>query len=76
VSLGGLRIYSDFELALHATVDFELEAHGCPRVSCSAQVVRVKPLGRGAPAAYELGLRFVHFDPVAVKVLMHVIGGP
>jgi hypothetical protein len=31
------------------------------------------PLGRGAPAPYEIGLRFVRFDPIGVKVLLHVL---
>jgi hypothetical protein len=74
VSLGGVRVYSDFALTIGMTMNIELHTDGCPRVSSIAEVVRVMPLGRAAPAPYEVGLRFVHFDPIAVKVLLHVLG--
>jgi hypothetical protein len=74
VSLGGLRVYSDYALTLGLTLNVELHTEGCPRVCCTVEVVRVVPLGRGAPAPYEVGLRFVRFDPIGVKVLLHVLG--
>jgi PilZ domain-containing protein len=74
ISLGGLRVYSDYPLTIGVNLNIELQTEGCPRVSCTVAVVRVSPLGRGGPAPYEVGLRFVHFDPIAVKVLLHVLG--
>jgi hypothetical protein len=71
-----LRVYSDYALTVGLPLHIELHPDGCPRVFCTAEVVRVKPLERGAPAAYEVGLRFVHFDPIAVKVLLHVLDRP
>jgi hypothetical protein len=74
VSLGGLRVYSDYALTIGVTLNVELHTEGCPRAFCTVAVVRVSSLGRGAPAPYEVGLRFVHFDPISVKVLLHVLG--
>jgi hypothetical protein len=74
VSLGGLRVYSDYALTIGLTLNVELHTEGCPRVLCTVEVVRVVPLGRGATAPYEVGLRFVRFDPIGVKVLLHVLG--
>lgn len=73
VSLGGLRVYSDYALTIGLTLNVELHTEACPRVFCTVEVVRVVPLGRGAPAPYEIGLRFVRFDPIGVKVLLHVL---
>jgi hypothetical protein len=74
ISLGGARIYSDFELTVGSKLPIELRTSGCPGVFCTAEVARVVPLGSRAPAPYEVGLRFVHFDSNAVKVLLHVLG--
>jgi len=74
ISLGGARIYSDFELTVGSKLHIELRTGGCPGVFCTAEVARVVPLGRRAPSPYEIGLRFVHFDSNAVKVLLHALG--
>jgi hypothetical protein len=35
---------------------------------------RIELLGPEALAVFGLGVRFVHPDPIAIKVLLHVLG--
>jgi hypothetical protein len=74
VSLGGLRIYSDQKLRIGSALNLELHAEEFPPVACTTQIVRIELLGPEAPAVFGVGVRFVHPDPIAIKVLLHVLG--
>jgi c-di-GMP-binding flagellar brake protein YcgR len=73
ISLGGVRIFSQKELPIGAIVMLEIfRPNGSP-AAYRAQVMWVEPLADGAPARFELGLRFIEIDPEALAFLMQVI---
>ena len=74
VSLGGVRIYSDEEYARGALLKMELFAEGHDSITYTAEVVWVEPLEPGAPAKFDVGLKFVNLAPDAIKFLRSVLG--
>lgn len=63
VSLGGLRAYSDEEQKPGARLELELLLPDAGSAVVLAEVVWVAPLPAGAPARYDVGLRFLDARP-------------
>ncbi len=63
VSLGGLRAYSDEEQRPGARLELELLFPDQGSATVLAEVVWVKALPEGAPARFDVGLRFVDARP-------------
>jgi hypothetical protein len=74
VSLGGLRVYSDRTLRVGERLNLELHTEEFPPVACTTEIARIELLAAEAPALFGVGLRFVNLDPIAIKVLLHVLG--
>ncbi len=69
ISFGGLRTYSDEEYPVGAFLRLDIFFSGVAPVTLSTEVMWVKPLGKGAPARFDLGLAFVDLKPDALNVL-------
>jgi hypothetical protein len=74
VSLGGVRIYSDDELRVGELLKMEFFLPDVDPVTYTAEVVWIERLGAGAPARFDVGLKFVQLDPAALKLLVQVLG--
>ena len=58
ISLGGMRIYSDDPVKLGSLLELDLFLPDHAGCTCKAEVVWVEELPPGAPALYDVGLRF------------------
>jgi hypothetical protein len=76
VSLGGIRIYSDDPLKVGELLKMEFFLPDTPPVTYTAEVVWVEPLEKGAPARFDVGLKFIQLEPAALALLMRVLGPP
>jgi c-di-GMP-binding flagellar brake protein YcgR len=73
ISLGGVRIYSHKKLAIGSEISLEIFRPDGPPAAYRAQVMWVAELAEGAPARFDIGLRFTEIDPDSLKFLMRVI---
>jgi c-di-GMP-binding flagellar brake protein YcgR len=62
VSLGGLRVYADDPPAPGDRLELELFLPDHSEVICTVEVVWVEDLPEGAPARYDVGVKFVTID--------------
>jgi len=62
LSLGGARVYSDDLVEQGRQLEIELFLRDGTSIACAAIVVWVERLPAGAPAVYDVGLRFVGLD--------------
>ena len=76
VSLGGVRIFSDDELAVGTLLKMEFFLPGEAPATYTAEVVWVEDLEAGAPAKFDVGLKFIQLDPGAAELLLKVLGPP
>ncbi len=73
ISLGGLRALSDDKQKLGARLELELVFPGGEPATCLAEVVWIEELARGAPAKYEMGLRFVQVEPEDLERISSIL---
>jgi hypothetical protein len=73
ISLGGLRALSDDPQKLGARLELELVFTAGEPATCLAEVVWVETLAPGAPAKYEMGLRFVQVEPEDLERISAVL---
>jgi hypothetical protein len=76
VSLGGVRIYSDDELPVGELLKMEFFLADVPPVTYTAEVVWIERLPEGAPARFDVGLKFIQLEPDALQLLGRVLGPP
>ena len=76
VSLGGIRIYSDEPMKVAELLKMEFFLPDTPPVTYTAEVVWIEPLEKGAPARFDVGLKFIQLEPAALALLMRVLGPP
>lgn len=76
VSLGGIRIYSDDPMRVGELFKMEFFLPDTPPVTYTAEVVWIEPLEKGAPARFDVGLKFIQLEPAALALLMRVLGPP
>lgn len=75
ISAGGLRTYADEARRPGERLELELLLPGGESVTVLAEVVWSEPLPGGAPAAHEVGLRFVAPDAGALARIAAVLEG-
>jgi len=73
ISLGGLRAYSDEERAVGARLELELFLPEGASANCLAEIVWIERLAQGAPAQFEMGLRFVQVEPEELNRIAAVL---
>ncbi len=73
ISLGGLRAYSDEEQRPGQRLELELLLPDGASATVLAEVVWVMPLAEGAPALYDVGLRFVDVRPEDLERIASVL---
>ena len=76
VSLGGIRIYSDEKMRVGELLKMEFFLPDTDPVTYTAEVVWIEPLEKGAPALYDVGLKFIQLEPAALALLSRVLGPP
>jgi hypothetical protein len=78
VSLGGVRIYSDEPMKVGELLKMEFFTKDTPPVTYTAEVVWIEPIkapaGSPPPARFDVGLKFLHLEPSALKALLGVLG--
>jgi hypothetical protein len=74
ISLGGVRVYSDDAYRVGRLVKMEFFVDGGPSVTYTAKVVWIEALPDGAPAKYDVGLKFVDLSTAALEFLSSVLG--
>lgn len=75
VSLGGVRIYSDDPMKVGELLKMEFFIKDAPPVTYTAEVVWIEPIKAApAPARFDVGLKFLHLEPAALKALLVVLG--
>jgi c-di-GMP-binding flagellar brake protein YcgR len=76
VSLGGVRIFSDDPMKPGQLLKMEFMVEDVPPVTYTAEVVWIEALPEGAPAKFDVGLKFIQLSPEALKFLVGVLGPP
>jgi hypothetical protein len=74
ISLGGVRIFSDEKMRVGELLKMEFFLPDAAPVTYTAEVVWVEELAPGAPARFDLGLKFIQLEPAAIRLLMSVLG--
>ncbi len=74
LSLGGVRIFSDERLKVAELLKLEFFLDEADPVTYTAEVVWIEPLEEGAPAQFDVGLKFLDLEPAALKLLVSVLG--
>lgn len=74
ISLGGLRAYSDENQKPGARLELELFLSDETSVTVLAEVVWVAPLPEGAPARFDVGLRFIDARPEDLQRIARMLG--
>jgi Tfp pilus assembly protein PilZ len=72
--MGGVRVYSDDKYRIGGLVKMEFFVTGAPPVTYTAEVVWIEALPRGAPAKFDVGLKFVDLSREAFDLLLGVLG--
>lgn len=73
ISLGGMRVFSDEEFTVGRRLDLDVLLPEGEPVRCWAEVVWTVALGDGAPARWDVGLKFTDMDPADVDRLASVL---
>lgn len=74
VSLGGVRIFSDEELHVGQLLKMEFFLPDTEPLTYTGEVVWVDRLDSGAPARFDVGLKFIQLGPGALELLVKVLG--
>jgi len=73
ISMGGLRALTDEKVAVGTRLELELLLPAGSSVTCLAEIVWIEPLAKGAPARFEMGLRFVQVEPEELNRIASVL---
>lgn len=73
ISLGGMRVFSDRSFTPGSRLDLEVVLSDGTTVRCWAEVVWVMKLDAGAPADYDVGMRFTDMDSADIQRLASVL---
>lgn len=73
ISMGGLRSYSDEEQKPGTRLELELFFDD-GSATILAEVVWIERLPKGAPALFDIGLRFVDAEPEDLERIQRVLG--
>ncbi len=75
ISQGGLRIYSDEKMAPGERLELELFLPDESTITCEVEIVWIDELPKGAPALFDMGLKFIEPDEVEQERLAAVLEG-
>ena len=73
ISLGGMRVFSDERFAVGKRLDLDVLLPQGGSVRCWAEVVWLVELDAGAPAKFDVGLKFTDMAPSDVQRLAAVL---
>lgn len=73
MGLGGMRVYSDEAFKVGARFDVELFFPDASSITCLAEVVWIRDLEPGSPAAYDVGLQFLHIPAAKQERLRELL---
>ena len=73
VSLGGVRLYADEAPAIGDRLELELFLPDSNQVICVVEVVWLEPLPEGAPAKFDVGVKYVDISASARQQLEIVL---
>lgn len=73
ISLGGMRVYSDEDFSVGTRLDLDVLIADQEPVRCWATVVWRTGLGEGAPAKFDVGLKFTDLAPSDIQRLAGVL---
>ena len=76
VSLGGMRVYTDEDFEVGASLDLEVMAPEGPPIRCWARVVWRIALDDQAPARFDTGLKFLDMAEDDVQRLARILVRP
>ncbi|MEM6295293.1 MAG: PilZ domain-containing protein [Myxococcota bacterium] len=74
VGLGGMRVYSDEPFDIGARFEVELFLEDRSSVNCLTEVMWIRDVPGGDPAAYDIGLKFLHVPEAAYAKLDALLG--
>jgi hypothetical protein len=74
ISLGGMRVFSDERFRVGGRLDLDVLLPDGTSVRCWAEVVWLVELDAGAPANFDVGLRFTDMAPADIQRLAAVLG--
>jgi len=66
MGLGGMRVYSDEALKVGTRLEVELFLPDTSSITCLTEVVWIRDIPGGTPAAYDVGLQFLDVPPDAL----------
>jgi hypothetical protein len=73
VSLAGLCTYSDEHYRVGARLELELQLQGLAQAVVLAEVVWIQATPAGAPARYDVGLRFVDANELDLALIRRAL---
>lgn len=73
VGIGGIRVYSDEALSIGARFEIELFMPDQTSLACLTEVMWVRSIEGGQPAAYDIGLQFLDVPPEALEQLRSLL---
>lgn len=74
VSLGGVRIFSDDPMKVGELLKLEFFLPDVSPRTYTVEVVWIESLPAGAPALYDVGLKFIQLEPADLGLLVTVLG--
>ena len=76
ISLGGMRVYSDERFRVGSRLAIEVLLSPQETLQCWVDVVWLQELDGGAPARFDVGLKFIDMAPADVSRLAAVLVRP
>lgn len=73
ISLGGMRVFSDERFTVGSRLDLDVLLPDTSTVRCWAEVVWLVELDAGAPAGFDVGLRFTDMAAADIQRLAAVL---
>lgn len=69
ISLGGMRVFSDQDFEVGQKLELTVLLHDGAELRCWAEVVWLLALDAGAPARFDVGLKFTDMDASDIQRL-------
>jgi hypothetical protein len=69
-----MRVFSDEEFEVGRRLGLDILMANGESVRCWGEIVWVQPLDHGAPAKWDIGLKFTDMEPSDIQRLASVLG--
>ena len=73
VGLGGMRVYSDEPFKVGARMEIDLFPPDGEPITCLTEVMWIREIPGGNPAAYDVGLRYLDIPPEGREMLARLV---